>query len=486
MTNILTPVQTGEGRIFINVDGFGVNTKFDFHNCMKMDGLDKSFGDAEPVYCPDPSKYDEFIEVAAIRGAESRWSSSLSGKLPADSYSALEILADQRCAFNLQVHYGRCSRPDDFNTFESAIILEDVRLNAYNLTPLTAANPGERALIEESSGITARNMYRIFNPSIVRVGETNIGTVKVAAIVNVDTKNCGVVCSGRSDGNQAWVAYKLPTASLQPASLIYTKDGGKTWTNKLTDFGYETGPEVNMVAAGDYLYISAHDDTDGVSIFKVELPALMNNNELVVTRITLLEDKTIGGMSASENFIWVIAERSIGRISKVSGIFTVVATLPGIIDGASIHALSDNQIVIGSEDSEVWVSYDGAIFTQKIVTPLLSNASKIHDVHMFNDLHWVALGDDGIYGTNDGGRTWTTLLNVTGGRSFTWFDSMTGYLLTNTGIFRSVDTGNTWKKIATYPINLAIEIVLSPYNPNFFMALTNETSSKSQIHKGFV
>jgi hypothetical protein len=62
---VFNPVFTGEGRVFINEEGYGGGTKFKYHNNMKIDGLDRSLGDYEPVYLPDPNNYDEFVEVGS-------------------------------------------------------------------------------------------------------------------------------------------------------------------------------------------------------------------------------------------------------------------------------------------------------------------------------------------------------------------------------------------------------------------------------------
>jgi len=121
----LNPALTGQGRVFINVDGEGCGKTYTYYNCMKVDGLDKSLGDITSIYCPDPNQYDTFIEVESIKGTDSRFTSTLSGKWPIDSQSPLEELLNQGCPFSLQVHYGRCTRPDSFTEFESALIITD-------------------------------------------------------------------------------------------------------------------------------------------------------------------------------------------------------------------------------------------------------------------------------------------------------------------------------------------------------------------------
>src|SRR5688572_26502170 len=97
-------VLTSDARVFIAPRGIGCGRRYDYHNCMKMTGVSKSFGESEPVYCPDPTRSGQFIEVATIQGTEDRWSGSLSGPKPLGVRSVLEYLSKQRCEFDAQVH----------------------------------------------------------------------------------------------------------------------------------------------------------------------------------------------------------------------------------------------------------------------------------------------------------------------------------------------------------------------------------------------
>lgn len=92
MTTNLLPTLTGQGRIFINVDGPGCSNPYKYYGCMKLDSVDKSFGDITPIYCPSNTTYDEFVEIGSVKGADSRATSTLTGILPINEESALEVL----------------------------------------------------------------------------------------------------------------------------------------------------------------------------------------------------------------------------------------------------------------------------------------------------------------------------------------------------------------------------------------------------------
>lgn len=492
MNSLIKPLQTGEGRIFINTGGFGVDTSFDFHNCMKIDGLDKSFGDVEPIYCPDPRQYDSFIEIDVVRGADSRWTSTLSGKLPATAYSPLETLAIQKCPFNLQVHYGRCARPDDFNTFDSAIVLIDVRLTGYNLSTLTALNPGERATIDESAAISAKNMYRLFTPELVQIAQTAINGAKVTGLTHVDIQSCGATCLARSDGNQAWAAVRQGTNT----EIMYTKNGGTTWT--VTSAGVPATPSANwnvhMLSAGGFLYLNRYDNSNNVYIYTIDLKELLDNNVIVRKELIVINTFNIFDMAESENYVWVVGADSgtsdgkLYKIDKITGTVTLAHSVTTGETFNSVAAFSDTDIFIGTGVGKYWVSNASGVFTEGSISDLVTLSATLEDVHMFDELHWIVSSIYGVYATNDAGTNWSLTLGFSslGKPQMTWYDNITGYMQLDDYVYRSVDSGNSWKKILTFSALNSLTIKLSPYNPNIFMMISKFSSSVSQMHKGYV
>lgn len=489
---LLNPVFTGEGRVFINPAGFGGGTKFTYHSNMKIDGLDRSLGDYEPVYLPDPKQYDAFIEVGAIKGADSRVTSTLSGKLPIDTYSALELLANRGCAFNLQVHYGRCSKPDDFATFESAIIIKDARLTSYNLSTLVASNPGERALIDESAGLNAKSAYRVFNQRFLVVDPSSTG--RVLRVAYGDVSGCSESCSAYRDGNQVWIA--LVDATTNDFSV--TLDSGLTWTQ------FPTGAVVNhtatygdavLVAAGSYIFWTVNDSSHTCYFYAADLATVVGLTTPTAYQLTLTTTFIPRDVAVTDSYVYIVGSDATGaaggevwRIDKDTLEIELVFSLS---DGIwSVHGLDDDNVIIGTSLGEIYQSEVSGFFS--LLGAVGGASDPVKHVHMHDETHWVATVETDVWATMDGGTNWdrTFTIVVTGTMEnayITWYDNLVGYMIYGNYLYRTIDSGTTWKRIYTgLTADESLNIVINPNDPNMFMAAYAMSATDSQVIKAFV
>lgn len=488
---LLNPVFTGEGRVFINPAGFGGGTKFQYHNNMKIDGIDRSLGDIEPVYVPNPYKYDDFIEVAGIKGADSRLTSTLSGKLPINTYSPLEILADRRCAFNLQVHYGRCTKPDDFVNFDSAIILKDVLLTSYNLSTLVAVVPGERALIDESAAITAKKMYRVFNQDFLVLSPNTDG--RVLRITHGDLQGCSELCSAYSDGNLVWIAL---VDGVSANSFAVTRDGGLTWTQFASGATAHTltAMEAVLAVAGNYVIWSVTDNSSATKIYAADLITVVSGITPTAIELDLFSDFIPRDITVTDDYVYIVGTDADGafdgKLIKIDKDTLEISVLFESGDGiTSIHALTNDKIMIGLSSGEVYVSEVAGFFN------LINSfgSSGIPHVHMHDDTHYVVTTPTSVHVTSDGGQNWTRTytLNFANNDStrpiIAWYDNIVGYLQFGGSVYRTIDSGTTWKRVYLGGTSdESLSVAVSPYNPNLIMGAYNVDSNSSASFKGFV
>jgi len=487
---ILNPVFTGEGRIFINPQGYGGGTKFNYHSSMKIDGLDKSLGDLEPVYVPDPSKYDAFIEIASIQGSDSRVTSSLSGKLPIDTESPLEILARKKCKFNMQVHYGRCSKPDDFTTYESAIILKDVTLTSYNLSTLVASNPGERAMIDETASITLREFYRVFNQSFISPVPNTSG--RVLRIAHADIEGCSDECSSYSDGNLIWIALIDATTN----DFAVTVDGGLTWTQFANGATGHTATHYDaiLVASGSYLFWTVTDNSDTTKFYAADLESVKAGFAPTALELSLTTTFRPKGYAVTENYVYVVGTDAAGtgggevwQIDKNTlAINLVHSSSAGI---TAVHALDDDTIIIGNSDGELYLSEIVGFFN--LVGNLGSADSAISHIHMHDEKHWIGTSGTRVFATLNAGNSWVRVYDIPFGDAddayVTWFDNLVGYMIFDQYILKTIDSGTTWKKIYTgFTATQSNCIVVNPFNPNIFIAVYATSGTATETVKGFI
>lgn len=192
-------VQTGQGRLFIKTNNGNVCTPYTYYGCMSVSGYDQSFGSVSNVYCQDPNKYDSFVSVAAIRTDESRISLTITNRLPMKERSILEKLVKLNCTFDLQVHYGECSRPKDFTEFQRSYNFRNAIITGYALSELTTMTPDGRAVVEETLSISVESVTSIVNHAPLKISYSTEATGTPISIVNISqdstcTTACGLDC----------------------------------------------------------------------------------------------------------------------------------------------------------------------------------------------------------------------------------------------------------------------------------------------------
>src|SRR4030042_320541 len=144
-----TPAKTGYSRVFLIDGGARPDHAPEFMSCLRAGGVEQAFGDITRIECPDPENYGGFIEVGNIQGAVERPTITLTGRYASDESSRLFDIARKRCEADIQVHFGACTDPGDFDVFTKSVILEGARLSNWSTEDLGALAAGDNAEINE-------------------------------------------------------------------------------------------------------------------------------------------------------------------------------------------------------------------------------------------------------------------------------------------------------------------------------------------------
>ena len=480
---------TGLGRVFVQKSGRNCGSFYKYHSSMKIDGLDKTVGDVTSIYVPDPKRYDEFIEAATISGAESRATSTLTGYLPLKNKGALEDLYNQKCAFDLQIHYGSCTRPDDFNEFDSAIILKDVRLTSYGVSTLTARGPEERAAIDETAAISIGSFYRVFNieEAVVRPPSFVADTFPMA-ILNAGPANCGDDCDDRTDGCSVWISpYVSDDGTI---SFAITLNNGLTWTAQSSNSGdthVGTAAQVDALIDSGFIYYVTASATIS-RLYKVSIDSLLNGNADTI-RVAETEATTpatlIYRLAASDNYIWMV-----GGDGATDGVVytynkytreTIEYRLTSA-DFFGIDVFDENHVVVVGDDDTVYYSTVHGVFGPVAVAPTSTNY--ISSVHMFSKSHWIIGSSGGLYCTSNSGASWSNRNTSAGTVRLAFYDDILGYAVDAQGTFRTLDSGNTWLR-TQFNVNEEMHnIVICQDDPNVYWASGGEATTPGFLLKG--
>lgn len=482
--NILKPALTSDSRVFIAPKRASCANPYQYHNCMRAEGLDKSFGDITPIYCPHPTKAGQFVEIAAIEGGEGRWTSSLVGRLPIDYQSILAQLAVARCPFDAQIHFGKCVDPSDFNSYSMAWVLENVSITSYNVGTLGALGPDERGTIDETIAVSAENAYQIFKTYPYEFGTelTNLGPV--VAMTYGNKFSCDASCQAPC---QDFYGIKLPATPLGSLDIyiIYTNDGGLTWNQTVLPCSAAYASSVlasyNISSDGTNLYVTLNE-VGGLGHLYVVPIDQVENGAITSTFFTLSSGFSVNTWASVvlDNQLWMANSGSISVFDRST--FTVSIVMPSTVLAAQIYAIdgidSDN-VLAGGQNGGLVVRQNGGNF--KVVNFQVGGVAitaHIRAVKMKTQLEWLVGTDEGtLYCTTNGGKTFTLIADFNGCIVDMDFPTNSvGYAITRnpSEIWRTIDGGATWVKVEDKFDQLPVgtefhEVAVCSENPNTFI-----------------
>src|SRR3990167_1128545 len=218
-----------------------------------------AFGDLTPIREPDPNRYGAFKIVDTIRGEKGL------PTLPIEvrhqfTLSEMLRLARKGCPLDLQVHYGECQDPRDFNGgWNKVLTVEGIVITNWSTDALGALNQGDDAVVNESVDTTGLDMYEITQLAVSALAASEV-VREILDVAICDAVTCGA-CGLPSDGCKKFFAISTTTAGSPglAADLIYSDDGGAVIgsTNIATLTGAEDPDEVACV--GTYLVVVSQD-----------------------------------------------------------------------------------------------------------------------------------------------------------------------------------------------------------------------------------
>lgn len=377
-----------------------------YQSCMRTSGIEQSFGDVQRIECPSPDEYGQFEEVGSIQGAIERASSSLMGRYAADVASTLLALGLQRCAVDVQVHFGKCTNPRVFNTFTKALVWEDVTLTSYGTEDLGALGSDENAAIMETSNLSIGKFYEVLPMTLQQRASTTVTNELVDAVV-CDLRTCGE-CGEFSDG--CYKAFVLQGGVLgSPGTapdVIYTSDKGAVWGTDeiLTMANTETADAIACLS--DYVIVISNDTN---SLHYKEKDTLLDGTGGGWTEVAT--GFVLGG---EPNDIWSVG---VGAFIVGDDGYVYYCTDPAagvsVLDAGeatgnalyAVHALSSTQAVaVGATDTVIY-TINGIAWAAANAT---GAGTDLTGVWMRTETEWWVTTTDGkLYYTLNSGTTWT-------------------------------------------------------------------------------
>jgi hypothetical protein len=407
-----TPGQTGFSRVFLIEGRARADHEPSYESCLMAGGVSQGFGDVEKIECPDPNRYGEFIEVGQIQGTIERATMTLSGRFAADLESTLLKLAKRRCSVDVQVHFGQCTDPSDFNEFTKALIIEDARLTNYDTEDLGTLSSDGSAVVGESTDISAKEIYEALQLSFAeRAGD--VVTNEVIDGVGCDRISCGD-CDDESVGCQKWYFLTLSAGGSPgtPADVVFSIDGGANWYGHDIDtLGAAEDPDA-LACLGTYLVVVSEDS--GSLHYATKDDILPTNDE------DWTEDATGFVAAGGPRDIWstgtyafIVGDNGYvyGTSDPTAGVTVLDAGVATSNDLTAVHALNDDFAVAVGNSGTIIKTETGDTWTAVTPTDVLFTQNW-EAVWVKSEREWwvagATVGGVGqVWYTLDGGSTWT-------------------------------------------------------------------------------
>lgn len=183
-------IQSGNSRLWVFEGGASPATTPKYYSRIILNDLSKGEGDVTPVYEPSDESYDKFDEVDQIRGAEERATGSLTGYYNFKK-SPLLRLSRLGCYLDLQILFGRCNDPRNYNSaWDKIVVFEEALVTNHNLSSIATLTQDDRNQSEESADVSGVQYYEIVKLQYETVTSVSgTGTVNDGILV-LGTEGC--------------------------------------------------------------------------------------------------------------------------------------------------------------------------------------------------------------------------------------------------------------------------------------------------------
>jgi hypothetical protein len=413
-------------------------------------------GAIDPIWVPDPRRAGQYKLVGR-------------SITPADLAAATLVMREKHgaiprqlqrinCAFNLYNVVGDCKDLSDFLAGWSDYVL------IYSGALVTDKDLGDRQAwdsddaIEDSLSLTLADIYPI-GPLAFGSNADNLITLEVVDVVYGSAEQCGD-CGPQDDGTKRIYAVTKSSGSTPGTApkLIYTVDGGNTWTQGSIDTLGATEDPAGIDIVGQFLVV--YTRTAGGPTLSGYYYSEING----FTGVPGTWTKVTSGFVASFQIydMYVLSPREIffsadgGGVYQSTDIATGVTLVTSGVTGSALFRISGHQdsgtlVAVGGSGAVLKSVNRGDTWQLSTAAPVVATlqAVAVQDAN----LYWVGSAGGRKYFTLDGGETWTEQTFSGSGagqvRDIVFLNNEVGYMSHDTidptaRLFATWDGGRSW------------------------------------------
>lgn len=404
------PLTTGQSRVFLIEGRARPDHPPNFQDCTVAGAVEQDFGESEKIECPDPERFDGFVEEGEIAGEISRPSISLMGRYMRDMKSTLLELARRRCPYDIHINFGKCTDPRLFNAYEKTIVFEKANAGSYATGELGVLGSGDNTNVDETLEPTGREFYEVLPLPLVEVAGDAV-TNPVNDVIVCSIISCGD-CDEQDNGCDRIYAVGASTTGSPgtPPDIIYSLNinGVRTWYS--TDINtIAVGDEANGVAClGNYAIVVSDDEGSIHYILRSDLDQ--------TPPPTGFTEVTTGFVGANYPVdVWSVGDYAFivglngyiyGTADPTGGVVVLDAGVATTNNLHMVKALNDQFAVAVGASATIVVTENRDQWA--IVTGPTGVTDNFVSIAVKSKKEWIIGTDAGeMYYTNDGGISWT-------------------------------------------------------------------------------
>ena len=401
-------IKQGSTRAFYQPGGpgkdkffYGLDTQYFF-----IDGAEMpTNGDISPIFVPDPRRPNRYrlvgrtVEPPDLASVDLQFTEKWGG-IP-------RPLMAPKCSFNLYEVHSECADLSDFyRGWESYMLIYSMFQFSGPIDLGTRmSRDGNDPLIHSVSAMGTA-LYPVGALGFGEEAATDV-VMEVIDAVYGQQVTCGT-CGMENDGSQ--VVYALTRANVgspaAPGQLVYTTDGGATWTTaSITGIGLTAEPRYIDIA-GDILFVGT--DLTTLLYARINKDTGIPGTWSTVTLPVAMRDVYVQSPSA----IFFAADS--GRVYKT----TDITAAPSLIDGNATDNLlrisgdGNGVLVAVGANGRVYRSLNNGVTWASLSAPAATSLNAVQ-VLGDNDI-WVGGANGILYHTVNGGTTWVSAYTTDG------------------------------------------------------------------------
>ncbi len=469
-------VQSGFSRVFLIESQAGPAHTPSYQGLWRAGAVSWDQGDVTRTYKPDPDQYDKFVVDYKTVGEPGSPEVPITARYTMDASKLLK-LARNGCDHDLQIHFGKCRDPRDFNGgWEKILILESARITTYGTGELGALDPTQRAPVDEEVPFSGEDLYEVSRLGLAMKGKTD--TVReIVDILVCDSATCGL-CGLPSDGCSTVLALMNP-AYAGRMTVLYSIDGGITWTSSSVATANVNATGDQIFCIGQYTVVLSEYDAAYYYTPTADLLAGTAVWVKMSTGIVALHPPRCG-FSAGTIYNWFAGVD--GVIYFTDNITTGVTIQdPGtatVEDINCIHGIDELHLVAVGDNNACITTTNGGDTWAPVTGP--AAGINLTCVWMKSEYIWlIGTANGKLYYTQDGGKSFVEKAFTGSGAGVVYDIKFTtnsvGYMSHATAapsgrILRTIDGGYSWyvlpEGVGAIPANLRLNKITTCENPN--------------------